>query len=177
MPAKLLSLPEFMTAAQIAEWRGVTKASVYGWKRAGKIAVHHQMKGSKTAMYCTDALLRALGPMPDDPPEWYEPAPDDEQDAEGPADYTREHARLERAKRVLAELKVEEQRGTLVNAAAARKAWADVGAATRQRVLGIIPRVRDELAAMDSPHDVARRLEDELREALTMTEADLMGDA
>jgi hypothetical protein len=78
---------------------------------------------------------------------------------------------------VLAELKVEEQRGTLVNAAAARKAWADVGAATRQRVLGIIPRVRDELAAMDSPHDVARRLEDELREALTMTEADLMGDS
>jgi hypothetical protein len=92
-------------------------------------------------------------------------------------DYYDERAKLERAKRALAELKVEEQRGTLVNAAAARKAWADVGAATRQRVLGIIPRVRDELAAMDSPHEVARRLEDELREALTMTEADLMGDA
>jgi len=177
MPAKLSSLPEYMTAKQLAEWRGVSRQCVGQWKKAGKIKAHHQAPNSRAAMYCTDALLRALGPMPDDPPEWYEPAPDDEQDAEGPADYTREHARLERAKRVLAELKVEEQRGTLVNAAAARKAWADVGAATRQRVLGIIPRVRDELAAMDSPHDVARRLEDELREALTMTESDLMGDA
>ena len=175
MPAKLSSLPEYMTAAQVAEWREVTRQCVGQWKRAGKINAHHQAPNSRSAMYCTDALLRALGPMPDDPPEWYEPAPDSDDDDEGEANYTKEHAKLERAKRKKAELDLAKLAGSLVDAGEARTLWATVGVATRQRVLGIIPRVAPRLAAMDTAHEVTQLLEEVLRAALTMTEADVMG--
>jgi predicted DNA-binding transcriptional regulator AlpA len=45
MSANLLTLPEFMSVADVAEWRGVTRACVYGWIKDGKIPVDHKRKG------------------------------------------------------------------------------------------------------------------------------------
>jgi phage terminase Nu1 subunit (DNA packaging protein) len=167
MGRPLTTLPRYLDAGGIAEWRERSKATVYAWTRANKIQVDHVRESDGVSMYDTSDVAFWL----DGPPSESEPVEGEREDA----DYGREHAELERAKRELAEIKVQEARGILINAAAARKVVADVGASTRQRVLGIIPRGRDVLASMDSPHEVDEWLSRELREALTMTESDVLG--
>jgi phage terminase Nu1 subunit (DNA packaging protein) len=121
MGRPLTTLPRYLDAGRIAEWRERSKATVYAWTRANKIQVDHVRESDGVSMYDTSDVAFWL----DGPPPESEPVEGEREDA----DYGREHAELERAKRELAEIKVQEARGILINAAAARKVVADVGAA------------------------------------------------
>lgn len=89
-------------------------------------------------------------------------------------DYYTERAMLERAKRIKAEIAVEQLRGGLVDRAEAARAWASVGASVRQRVLGIPSRIAAQMASIDNQHDVRELLDRELREALTVLVEDVL---
>lgn len=167
MPAKLASLPDYLTAKQIAECRGKSVQTVYTWVRTERISVHHKAPGKGgAAMFCTEALRVIL--------DGAKASPTPEDDGEIP-NLTDEKALHEQAKRKKAELDLAERAGELVNAVEARKRWAELGAVTRQRVLGVVPRVFALVAAMDDPHDVKVLLNKELTAALTMTAADTIG--
>jgi hypothetical protein len=163
MSAKLLTLPEFMSVVDVAEWRGVTRACVYGWIKSGKIDVDHKRKGGG-AMIRPEAVQAAFDQSAD-----Y----DADEDEEIP-NINDERALHEAAKRKKAELDLAARAGELLDADDVRDTWIAAATVTRQRVLGCIPSISAQLAATDSQHEVTQLLEHALREALTLTAADIM---
>ena len=156
-------LPEFMTAAQVAEWRGVSKQTISNWVKAGRFNAHHQQNGSRVSLYKVAELQEVLdgisapGADPTEVPNLND-----------------ERAMHEQAKRKKAELDLAARAAELLDAKEVQDTWVSVATITRQRVLGCIPSISAQLAATDSQHEVTQLLERALRDALTMTTADIM---
>lgn len=93
---------------------------------------------------------------------------DDAQDVTGRGDlsYNKARARREVANAELAELKLAERRGQLVELAAVEKGAEDNGRLVREALMGIPDRLSGLLAGETDPHRVHLSLTDEIRRAL-----------
>jgi hypothetical protein len=163
MASTISKLPEFMTATQVAKWRGVSRQTIGNWMRSGRINADHQANNSGVAMYRVSHLQEVLdgisapGADPTEVPNLND-----------------ERAMHEQAKRKKAELDLAARAAELLDAKEVQDTWVSVATITRQRVLGCIPSISAQLAATDSQHEVTQLLERALRDALTMTTADIM---
>lgn len=162
--------PKYVTARQAARLVGKTVPTLHRWRKAGRFEVHHK-DGSGVAMYLTADILAAAENKPRPGPKPRQPEPQAttaDGEPEPIPDINAEKALHEKAKRIKAELDLEQRAGALVSADAARRAWEHVAATVRDRVMGIIPRVAPVVAALDDTRDVKATLDEALREALTV---------
>lgn len=172
MPA-LNDHPKYVTAKQAASIVGKTQATIYNWRKRGHFDVHHTDEKGR-AMYVLDLVLAAAEGKPRPTVEHGDDGEIEVTQAAAAAeperipDINAERALHEKAKRIKAELDLEQRAGSLVSTDAATRAWENVAAVVRDRVMGIIPRVAPVVAALDDTRDVKATLDEALREALTV---------
>ena len=161
--------PVYVTAKQAARIVGRSVPTLHRWRKAGRFEIHHK-DTSGVAMYLTADIIAAAEnkPRPNPKPSQVETRTTDDTEPESIPDINAEKALHEKAKRIKAELDLEQRAGSLISAAEATRAWENVAAIVRDRVMGVIPRVAPVVAALDDTRDVKATLDEALREALTV---------
>jgi len=161
--------PLYVTARQAAKLVERTVPTLHRWRKQGRFEIHHTDERG-VAMYLTADIIAAAEnkPRPGPKPRQFDPVVGDDGEPEPIPDINAERALHEKAKRIKAELDLEQRAGSLISAAEATRAWENVAAIVRDRVMGIIPRVAPVVAALDDTRDVKATLDEALREALTV---------
>ena len=127
--------------SRLAQVFGVTKATISTWQKKGYFD-----KGPDGKVNLREAAEQILARKPVG--HWKQRLAASDSRHSAP-DLAAEKLRHERAKADLAELAVEEKRGTLVNAEEAARAWADMTSRVRERLLAVPIDVAGDVAASE----------------------------
>lgn len=179
--------PRYMTLEEYAKHRGITRQAVVAGLRRYKIPTFgsYPTKVEQRAADLIWSECAKRGPNGGPHGPIHPTAPDTRKAATvGPApasstpgspnfDQNDPRWRKEIALADLAELRVERERGRLVDVAAAAKAWHKAARTMRDRVLGVAVRIAPDLAACDDVRETQRIVEREIRVALESLADDL----
>lgn len=171
-------MSELLTQAEYAKRRGCSKVAVHKAVKAGRISLTDDGKIDPVkadAQWSANSRARA-GSEPSAAPAPQAPLPPAAKNPIEPAEvptYQESRARREAAEAELAEIKLQQLLGTLIDAAAVKAEWAKQVAAVREGLLNIPARLAPVLAAEADVSKVQASLDAELRNVL----AQFVGEA
>jgi phage terminase Nu1 subunit (DNA packaging protein) len=153
---------QLITIAEYARWRGCTEGAVRRALRERRIVA---IEG-KIDPVAADAQW-AANSRPRAPARGSEPTAPAGDDEDGPRAYWRSKSRRERAEAALAEIKLAQESGALVEASDVRAAYSKKALAVREGMLQLPARLAATLAAEPDQQRCHDILDAELRRVLT----------
>lgn len=153
---------ELMTQSEYARHREVTPERVRQWRMTGQLVTEGEGRRLKIDVAASDALLAVTRDPQQDNARGIDVDPEER------ADFRESQARKEAANAAIAELKLAQMRGSLVDRTAAVRAVHALASSFRSSLLNVPARAASRFAARfgGSEHEVREALDEMLREYL-----------